>query len=656
MPLSPEIQKKVLDAAKEGKYEDAADLLVGFSKEETSYDEVLDIFKRVGASINQGAISNIFKIYTENSNNIPALKEKLGNLVSTHNVNSAGAEGERSTNPETIEEKQIPEAIAALRKKQKDEISKSGKPNEQLAKQLNILINRQVALSKDGNEPKIKVSTKSPIEEKKDTTPKPGSKNWFVLPDFSKADEDIRVVTGSPMIQELRKRYEQKYSRIRDDMRKENKGMSVEDQFTRKKELDRERAFIESYKDSTAIEDQDIYAHQIASSFITDKYETVLPVVDLEDKGKKYYGFAGGRLVCNYNMETKKYTLSVEGEISGAFSVLLHRKTDSGRIIDEAYDIVEFRNGISSMYAKSSKGNLAISNIDDITRSANQSKIDLRIPIPSIIEDSKNVSRKEEVETAEKVPDKQANIFDKSSSAQAPPAPESPEVQAPPSPFSPPEENIAAPKADNNAGYLRSQLQSFKSKPTSETTMRYIAAQLAEAEDKKIEDVCKEFGITPPNVKKSKEPEEKPAPHQELKEKKEAPIKKKIKSVALKKKKIPKNLETQIMPKDLESRVTRLEQEVRRISSSIQSQEGQSKETTKEKKSKSNPKEKESPLKDTVKKLLSKNKVKPKKLEENNVDESSMKKIKARLSSAFNAKKKSTGLKPITEQQSKRKR
>lgn len=641
MPLSTEVQKEILDAAKGGKYEAAADLLVGSNKEKISYEEVLGVFKKIGATINPGAISNIYHIFSENSNNIPGLKEKLGHLVSSYSAEQA-----TSVNPETIENSQIPDAIAALRRKQKEAILKSGKPNEQIANQLNSLINRQLALSNNGKEQPVKPSSaKRSVEESKNTSPKPGSKNWFVLPESTKTDGDIKVVTGSPIIQELRRRYEQKYSRVRDDIRKETKEMSVEVQFDRKKELDREWVFIESYKDSTAVEDQDIYAHQIASSFLTDKYVAVLPVVDLEDKTKKYYNFEGGKLVCTYNIDTKKYSLSIDGEISGAFSVLLQRKTDSGRVIDDAYDIVEFRDGLACMYAKSSKGNLAIRNIDDITRSVNQSKIDLSIPALSAIEDTTKKSQEEEVKAPEKTPDKPIEMQEPDKGAV---------VQEPPSPFGPPSDNsvsnktvYSTPEQNSNAGYLRSQLQSFQSKPISETTMKYIARQLAEAEGKKFEDICKEFGITVPNVKKSKVQDVPVAVQQEVKEKKQAPIQIETQPVVI---------ETQGVPDDLESRVTRLEQEVKKISSVIQSTEIASQEKPKEKKSKSKPKEKESPLKDTVTKLLSKNKVKPKKHKETSVDESSMKKIKARLSSAFDAKKKSTSLKPLTEQQNKRKR
>lgn len=654
MPLSPEIQKEILEAAREGKYEDAADLLVGSSKEETSYEAVLDLFKKVGPSVNQGTISNIYKIYTENSNNIPGLKEKLGNLVSSHNVN-AGAEESRSTDFENIEEKKIPDAIAFLRKRQKEEILKSGKPNEQIAKQINTLIKRQLSFSRQGNGEKINPTNKSSLGEAKSYgPPKAGARNWFVLPDATKTEEEIKVVTGSPIIQELRRRYEQKYSRVRDDIRKQTKEMSVEAQFDRKKELDRERVFIESYKDSSAVEDQDIYVHQIATSFTTDQYFAVTSVVDLEDKGKKYYNFDGGRLVSSYNMETKKYTLSVDGEILGAFSVLLPRKTDSGRIIDEAYDVVEYRDGIPAMYSHSSKGNLSIRNIDDITRSVNQSKIDLVIPMSSVIGDSKKKSKQDAVEISETVqPEK---------SPEKPAIMQKPQKEAdihdPPSSFAPPEESVAAPEPDSNAGYLRSQLQSFQGKPTSETTMRYIAGQLAEAEGKKLEDICKEFGISVPNAKKSKEPEAAEPP--KVKEKKhkekegdsieiETQVETQVETQ-------PVVLESEGAPEDLESRVTRLEKKVHEISSVIEGKEPPAQKKVKEKKSKIKPKEKESPLKDTVKKLLSQKKANPKKHEEKDLDESNMKEIKERLSRAFDSKEESTSLEPLTEQEHKRKR
>jgi hypothetical protein len=241
--------------------------------------------------------------------------------------------------------------------------------------------------------------------------------------------------------------------------------------------------------------------------------------------------------------------VSIEGDVPGAATVSIKRRTDSGRIIDDAYDMVEFRDSRPVAYAKSSKGNVSLRNEDEIRRALNQSNIDLGIPSSAVIgdgvvtedkhrkvdehkdsEEIKSPKKAEEVKSQDLTPPASEEKLDEEL---VPPKPE-PQVRdgktetqdkekliepkmaepksehpsmVPPSdatiPIKDEEEFKAAGEGD--AGFLRSQLIAANAKETSQTTKNYLAAQIAEAEGKSLDAVKKEFDLSVSNQDKNKQ-------------------------------------------------------------------------------------------------------------------------------------------------------
>ncbi len=536
MAIDQNIKKQVLELCKSEKYGEAAKLLMGDTVDQEVHAEVSESLTKVGVSVTGGVISSISRVLEENVDNIPSLKEKFENIVSGHVVHKASSAAPEKQSKEfdidALKPEELESNIALLRKKQNSLIRAGNKPDKEIARQLTALITRKQQLvdADYGEEFKKKelVDTSAPQE---------GSSQWFVLPDSAELDkyEVVRVVVGSPMTTVLRDRYEKSFKiNIRDDFRGDDNSLTPEGEFEKKKAIDKERTFVDGYKDTDSIEDQDIYVSQVASLFITDQYDVVESKADASDKNKKRYNFTKGTLVVTYNRDTKKHNVSIEGEIEGAVTVSIKRRTDSGRIIEDAFDIVEFRNSRPVLYAKSSKGNVALRNEDEIRRALNQADIDLGIPPSAVIgegmvaveENVQNNIRSNENKTVEEMNSKEN---DKEPDLTPPEAEEKPQEDlVPPSPVSEPEESekekeeskpvaqkpaessITPPSdatipvedekdfkeaAEGDAGYLRSQLIAANAKETSDTTKNYLAAQIAKAEGKSLKKVKEEFGL-----------------------------------------------------------------------------------------------------------------------------------------------------------------
>ena len=530
MPLDEKLQQKILIQCQQEQYNKAADLVAGETKETASYDRLVAALKKIGTSATPGVVTSVYNIYTDESGNIPELEKGLDDIVSIHTTNSitmVAPKGDNGEEKEEVSEGNLSQSIQSTRKKQQDIMDKTGKPDEALAAELTDLIKRQEELSGGQGE---RFQKKDIVL---DGAPSPGAKNWFVLPESTELEkyESVKVVLGSPMVEVLRDRYENQYKahlKDTDELLGKQAQLSAEGQFELKKELDRERAFTNSYKDTDMVEDQDIYVHQVASKFITDQYDVVESQLDKQDKSMKYYDFGNGKLIDRYDTETKTHRLSVEGEIPGAFTVCIKRRTNSGRIIDDAYDIVEYRDGVAKLYAKSSKGNISIKYVDEIKRSAEQADTSLQVPVASgISEKEAGVSEIKDIPkdlSPPKIPDSppaEQNIVNQPTSPvetplpqhleqelvsapQADPVLEKPQ-ELPPLPAAPvvlpeqglPDQSQAVQSSEPvlDAGYYRAQLLAAKTKDTSLMTMNYLADQLAKAEGKPLDDVKKEFGL-----------------------------------------------------------------------------------------------------------------------------------------------------------------
>lgn len=502
MPVESTLRDQILHACKEEQYTKAADLLVGESKSSVTYEEVVSTLKQIGPHATSAVLVNVSNIYQRNSGNLAMLKAKLHNISSSHTMVSGGKES-GEVDLEEIGDAKLDHLISALRSKQKQVIAKTGKPDKSIAQQLSVVIHRkQVAEDKGYGEGFKKKDLK--VNE----TPPPGAKHWFVLPEAAELDkyEDMKLVSGSPIIDVLRERYERHYKTTIMDEIRHSTTLSAEEQFKRKKEIDRERAFISRYKDTSMVEDQDIFVHQVASRFITDQYEIVLPEADSPDGEVRHYQLADGKLVDSFDRETKRHFLKIEGSIPGSFTVSMKRRTDSGRIIDDVYDIVEFRDGRAVNYAYSSKGNVALS-ADNVRRSVGQANITLEKPRSSRMFGEAPEETQEEVKggTPPIAPKfEEPKVSEKKE--ELPPLPkvktEDKKEEVPDKQVADTDDQKRSGGAVYNKGFLEAQLRTaVAGKNTSKTTIKYLVDQLADAEGRKAEDVAQEFGVEVPSKK-----------------------------------------------------------------------------------------------------------------------------------------------------------
>lgn len=372
-----------------------------------------------------------------------------------------------------------------------------GQPDTKIAQQLTAIIAKKQSLEDQGYGDSFK--KKQQVSD----SSAPGAKHWFVLPEASELDkyEDMRVVAGAPITDVLRDRYERHYkSTIRDDIRHSN-SLTSEEQFKRKKEIDRERAFVASYKDTSMVEDQDIFVHQVASKFITDQYDIVTSQVYNQENEARHYKFSGGKLIDIFDRDTKMHNISIEGSIHGAFTVSMKRRTDSGRIIDDVYDIVEFRDGRASNYAYSSKGNVAL-RADDVRRSVGQVNIALEKPRSAKITGGATEVVQEEVEQEHAVspkvnaPTLQGTKEELPDVPKSKPSPSEDKIEEVDEGYVEVDDAIKPSGGVYNKGFLEAQLRTaVAGKNTSKTTIQYLVGQLAEAEGRRPEDLAQEFGI-----------------------------------------------------------------------------------------------------------------------------------------------------------------
>jgi len=507
MTLTAETQTNIVDLCKQGKFTNAADLLVGETKEEHSYEEVLESLTHLGTNATPGVITSLYNAYNDSATNVPLLSEKLHNIISNHSINKiiASAPTSEEKRENQVKDSELESAISNLRLKQQEHIKKNGTPDKDIADKLAALISRQQTISGHASAAKFE---KKNIEL--DNPEAKGAKNWFVPFDASDSEknESIKVVTGSPIIGALRDRYEAQYKiRIDDSQIAKRKNMSPEAQFELNKEIDREKAFVETYKDPSSIEDRDIFVHQVDSKFITDQYQTIKPQSASQDHNVKEYLFPNGKLIDKYDNDTKKHYLEVEGQISGTFIVCTKKRTESGRIIDDAYDIVEFRDGVPTFYTSSSKGNVSLRNAEDIKRSTSQTRVSLERPSPASLNPI-TTEKSKEILTQQAPIDKPQAIEDplisppqnlpqeplKATLEEAPqksPETLTSEMQEAPAP----QPQTPTTEQEQSAGFFRSQLLVALTKETSATTINYLALQVAKEENKSLEDIKKEFKI-----------------------------------------------------------------------------------------------------------------------------------------------------------------
>jgi hypothetical protein len=294
------------------------------------------------------------------------------------------------------------------------------------------------------------------------------------------------------------------------------KAMSAEQQYDARRNLVKQKEFVDFFKDSEAILDQNIFVGQIASASTTDQYPKVEAVLSPQNKLVKHYFFSAGRIDIRYDADKKQHHVEVVGSIPGRVSVILKRRTDSGRIVDGAYDIIEFQDGQTVFYAHSSKGNLAIENIEAVKRAADRAEITLAIPDPAKIGKPREVEQEESKQTAEKMPISPPIQKEKETTKEqalaAPAAPkisatESPkdfsetpkikteaEVTLPSSPTEKPTSQQPKPETTAAQG-LRQQLEDSIKERASQRTINYLVQQIAKTENKDVQEINKEFDI-----------------------------------------------------------------------------------------------------------------------------------------------------------------
>ena len=159
----------------------------------------------------------------------------------------------------------------------------------------------------------------------------------------------IRVCMGAGVIDEIRKRYEQENT-IKVEALSESAASSSsgEEQFRFRQELSKHREFIDRCRSS--LQDQDIFISNIVALSDTG----IAGVPDEEDSSKYVFALGpNGRLVVIVDPHTSSLSLEVEGVVKDSFTVLLNKRTESGKIMEGHNDVLQFDNGILVLYVTS---------------------------------------------------------------------------------------------------------------------------------------------------------------------------------------------------------------------------------------------------------------------------------------------------------------
>ena len=160
--------------------------------------------------------------------------------------------------------------------------------------------------------------------------------------------------------------------------------LSGDEAYEIKREKTRQKDFVSNYVDPSLVSDQDMCAYEMASELLKDEYAK--PACIVVDNETFFYKFKSGYLKDILDSQSGKHTLSVEGNLLGRFSICLNRKElESGRPINDAYDIIEFQDGVPKLYFYSSKGTMALSTQmkKELVVVVKKESSDLTLPVPA---------------------------------------------------------------------------------------------------------------------------------------------------------------------------------------------------------------------------------------------------------------------------------
>jgi hypothetical protein len=286
---------------------------------------------------------------------------------------------------------QLSRLIDSFKQKQQD-LMKDGKELDlDVGQKLNILIEEQNRRSGYKVKDVVEAADEPKAESKPEKLQAEEEAAWFVTPSDQELTDkgNIYVACGSPIISVLRSRYKVEYnlSKILDVGQSKAHALSGEEEYEIKRERIRQRDFVSNYLDPSLVLDQDICAYEMASEIMKDEYAK--PACIVVNDNTFLYRFNTGYLKDVSDFKTGRHIFSEEdGNILGRVCICLNRKEkESGRPIDDAYDILELDNGAPVFYFYSSKGVSALSAkmVKDIALAVKRTTSDLSVPKPAEI-------------------------------------------------------------------------------------------------------------------------------------------------------------------------------------------------------------------------------------------------------------------------------
>lgn len=378
-------------------------------------------------------IENIALIYNKHGENLAQLKSSLAEFVTptTVEVQAKGIEEQAPIKDlKQLNDDQLKMNIERMRLKQQESITHNKVPDSILATELSRMLHeQQLRANPEVGKDIVVLKTEEGAERK--YVPASARANWFVLPDRTDLERttDVKVVVGSPVIEVLTERYAKQNLKAADEVKVYSSTMldkitDPREKFIAEAEARRQQEFAEQYRNSATMTDQDIFVHNVAAKFSTDKYHTVDPVVDKDDDSIKRYFFSAGRIDIKYDFEDKTHDINIEGSIPGRVAIALKRRTESGRIIEGAYDITELQDGKPVFYCGSSQGEAAIANVSRIAIQTKNAAISLEVPEPAKIGEKSP----ELMVMAESAPPEQQLTIEQEQQAVAPATPPAPDI------------------------------------------------------------------------------------------------------------------------------------------------------------------------------------------------------------------------------------
>lgn len=518
----------VINALQQENFSNAASLVINNPKINDVVHEAIEEELEKLQSPSAQQIQKIIDVSSKYHNNIATLKSTLDNLNHSKNSEKSkpGAVFVNEAKIKKLTNLQLKRNIESAKINQQEILQEGQKPDEKLAKKLSFMLQEKNIRENPNQTKGIRFSDHVGKLERPE-----GANNWFVLPSAADLEtkEDVSVVIGSPSIDVLRERYVELYNidQIQQISQEDLKNMSAEKQYAAQREISRQIEFTQNYRQPDTISDQDIFVSQVASKFLIDKHVSVPYVKDPKNTSIKSYIFPDGQINIEYNFEKKTHYIDTEGHIAGRTSIAIKRRTDSGRIIDDSYSIVEFEDGEPIFYTHSTKGTTSIGSINAIKRAVESKKMDLSEPkMASILsserteevkksilkqreqkqqiaqENSKETSQKQseaaplkkskistepkQLQTTEEIKNKNS-INTKSQPIEKPQNTSSKAEQK--------QDSDSNTESSSDKTSLRGQLKFYISENASLSTKTYLAKQIAEKEGKDIEDIYKEFKI-----------------------------------------------------------------------------------------------------------------------------------------------------------------